>query len=111
VRVLVVDDEPIIRATAFRILTRDPRLSRLFMVGSAAEARKVLERELVDVVLCDDQMPGERGRDFLEFVRERWPEVRRLLHTGDFAQEGVPGVVVKVLVSGQELADLVLSPG
>jgi response regulator RpfG family c-di-GMP phosphodiesterase len=42
----------------------------------------ILEHESVDVVISDMRMPEMDGVVFLEHVRQRWPEILRLLLTG-----------------------------
>jgi two-component system response regulator HupR/HoxA len=51
-------------------------------VSSAEEGRAVMEREQVQVVLCDHRMPGVTGIDFLKEVRERWPDAVRMIISG-----------------------------
>lgn len=46
---------------------------------SAAEAEKILRKDWVQIVLCDQRMPGVTGVDFLATVKERWPEVIRMI--------------------------------
>ncbi len=66
-RVLVVDDEPLVRATTVRMLERaghDPAA-----VEGVADALQVLRRERVDVVVSDWQMPSLDGFDLLELMK------------------------------------------
>lgn len=77
---LCVDDEPnilsslrrLFRGQGYRVLTAD---------GGAA-GLAVLEQESVDIVISDMRMPEMDGAQFLEKVRERWPDSMRLLLTG-----------------------------
>ena len=41
---------------------------------SVREAEAILAEEAVQVILCDQRMPGITGVEFLKTVRERWPE-------------------------------------
>ncbi len=77
--VLVVDDEPRSLETLRRTLEDE---FQVLTAANAAQAEVVLEREWVQVVLCDQRMPGESGVDFLARVRERWPEVIRIIISG-----------------------------
>lgn len=78
--ILCVDDEPnilsslrrLFRAKGFQILVAD---------GGAA-GLAILEAEVVDLVISDMRMPGMDGAQFLEQVRQRWPDTVRLLLTG-----------------------------
>jgi diguanylate cyclase (GGDEF)-like protein len=50
--------------------------------GSAAEARHVLSRQSIDIILTDQRMPGETGVQLLEWARANNPHVVGLLMTG-----------------------------
>jgi two-component system response regulator HupR/HoxA len=41
-----------------------------------------MERERIQVVLCDHRMPGVTGIEFLKEVRERWPDTVRMIISG-----------------------------
>ncbi|MHC5079895.1 MAG: ATP-binding protein [Planctomycetota bacterium] len=48
---------------------------------NAEEAVRVLEAHPIDLILCDQRMPGRTGVDLLEEVRTRWPRIARILVT------------------------------
>jgi response regulator RpfG family c-di-GMP phosphodiesterase len=50
--------------------------------SSGAEALDVLDRETIEVIVTDQRMPGISGVDLLTTVRERFPDVLRLMLTG-----------------------------
>ncbi|WP_326491059.1 sigma-54-dependent transcriptional regulator [Hydrogenophaga sp. NFH-34] len=77
--VLVVDDEVRSQDAMRRTLDED---FTVFTASSADEARGLLERQPVSVILCDQRMPGITGVAFLKEVRERWPEVVRIVISG-----------------------------
>jgi two-component system, probable response regulator PhcQ len=79
-RILLVDDEPILLEAAKRAL-RGERLE-VVTAASGREALGLLERVAVDVVVSDENMPGMSGTEFLRTVRERHPEVVRIMLTG-----------------------------
>ncbi len=65
-RVLVVDDEPLIRATIIRILRRE---HDVIPAGSGAEAQALLESDQrFDMVLCDLMMPEMTGMELYAWV-------------------------------------------
>jgi two-component system response regulator HupR/HoxA len=74
--VLVVDDEVRSQEALRRALEDD---ATVLTCGSALEARGVMEREAVDVILCDQRMPGTTGIEFLRTARERWPHAVRIV--------------------------------
>jgi len=79
--VLLVDDDPRVLDGLTRVLHREPY--RLLRAGSADEAAAILEREPVDVIVCDEQMPGMCGTEFLARVARNYPEVVRIVLTGE----------------------------
>jgi two-component system response regulator HupR/HoxA len=76
---LVIDDE--VRSQESIRRTLDEEFSVL-TASSAEEGRAIMERERVNVVLCDHRMPGVTGIDFLKEVRERWPDSVRMIISG-----------------------------
>ena len=77
--ILVVDDEVRSQETLRRTLEEE---FDVLTASSADEAREVLERDWVHVLLCDQRMPGTSGVTFLKEVREKWPEVVRIIISG-----------------------------
>ncbi|MBL8306002.1 MAG: sigma-54-dependent Fis family transcriptional regulator [Rubrivivax sp.] len=77
--VLVVDDE-VRSQEAMRRTLEDGY--RVLVAGDTAQARELMERHAVAVVLCDQRMPGQTGVDFLRELRERWPDTVRILVSG-----------------------------
>jgi two-component system phosphate regulon response regulator OmpR len=69
-RVLVVDDDPSIRA-----MLREYLQGHGYAVaeaGSGAQMRQCIESDLPDVVLLDIRLPGEDGLTLAKFLRERY---------------------------------------
>lgn len=77
--VLVVDDELRSQEAMRRTLDDD---FRILTAGDTDIARQLLSRHPVSVVLCDQRMPGQTGIEFLKEVRERWPDVVRIVISG-----------------------------
>lgn len=61
IRVLVVDDQPVVRAGFAAIIDAEPDLTVVGQAGDGAEALRVLPRCAPDVVLMDVLMPGMDG--------------------------------------------------
>jgi DNA-binding NtrC family response regulator len=78
--VLVVDDEFTIRRLLSRILRQQG--VQVITADSVATAEMLLLYNEVDLVICDQQMPGETGLSFLRRLREQFPEIVRALITG-----------------------------
>jgi two-component system response regulator HupR/HoxA len=77
--VLVIDDEVRSQESIRRTLDEE---FNVLTASSAEEGRTIMERERVQVVLCDHRMPGVTGIDFLKEVRERWPDAVRMIISG-----------------------------
>jgi two-component system response regulator HupR/HoxA len=77
--ILVVDDELRSRESLNRVLNQE---FNVLLADSAAQARSLLESHKVAVILCDQRMPQVSGIEFLREVRERWPEVVRIVLSG-----------------------------
>jgi two-component system response regulator HupR/HoxA len=77
--VLIVDDEIRSQEALRRTLEEE---FEVFASGSAEQAVEVMTREMVQVILCDQRMPGVSGVEFLKQVREQWPEVVRIIISG-----------------------------
>lgn len=84
--VLVVDDEVRSLEALQRVLADE---FQVICARDTAEAELVLKGELVEVILCDQRMPGESGVEFLKRVREAWPNVIRIIISGYTDSEDV----------------------
>ena len=87
-RILVVDDEEQIRAVLRRTLERAGYECSTASDGAACRA--VLEREPVDLVLCDVNMPGENGFDVLAYMASNHPDTAVIMVTA-YCDEGAAG--------------------
>src|ERR1700681_4786168 len=81
--VLVIDDEPSVLTALTRLLRPDG--IRLLCANSGDQALALLEEsgESVSVVMTDYTMPGMDGADLLHAVSTRWPDITRILLTGN----------------------------
>lgn len=78
--VLLVDDDDNILHGLARALRHQPY--HLHTARSAEEAVWTLKTRAVDVIIADDRMPGMSGCDLLVWVAERYPDVIRIVLTG-----------------------------
>ncbi|UCC74860.1 MAG: response regulator [Gemmatimonadota bacterium] len=79
--VLIVDDEEMV-TTALRSFLQLETSYRVLTFNSPLEALESTDLEWIDVVVADFMMPEMDGITFLKAVRERRPEVTRILLTG-----------------------------
>jgi response regulator RpfG family c-di-GMP phosphodiesterase len=85
--ILVVDDEPDIRAALAAAIRRALPNAEILLAPDGPEGLRVLETRRVDVVLSDHRMPHMTGLDFLTRVRERAPGATRIMMTAFPDQE------------------------
>jgi two-component system probable response regulator PhcQ len=83
--ILLVDDEPHVTDALKRALRREPYEWLTATSGAAAQA--ILERQHVDVVVSDEQMPGMSGSEFLSKVRKQFPHTIRMILSGQASLE------------------------
>jgi tetratricopeptide (TPR) repeat protein len=68
--VLVVDDSFNMRAT-IKKMTRTLGFKDILEAGNGSKALECLSKNVVDIILCDWNMPGLKGIDVLKYVRSR----------------------------------------
>jgi putative two-component system response regulator len=90
-QILIVDDEEPIRHV-FRKLTENAGY-HCATAGDAASALKFLEKNAVDVVITDINMPGMNGIQLLKIVKQRW-DTDVIVMTG-FAEDYTYEEIVK----------------
>lgn len=95
-RVLIVDDEEMVRNILVKLLTLKGH--DVTPVGSANEALKTLEEQSFDVVFTDLGMPQMNGRQLAHEIRSRFTDLPIVLLTGD-TEIGEPGADVNVVLS------------
>lgn len=78
--VLCVDDEKNILNSLRRLLRQENY--NLLTASSGAEGLKMLEETPVQLVISDQRMPEMSGVDFLSRVREKYPEIIRIILSG-----------------------------
>ncbi len=77
--ILVVDDEVRSIETLNRIL------DEFFDVHTASNSKaalRIMEREWIQVILCDQRMPDTTGVELCATIREQWPETIRMIISG-----------------------------
>jgi two-component system invasion response regulator UvrY len=75
IRVLIVDDHPILRSGVRELLEADPEISVVAEAASAEEASQRLGDTEADVMLLDISLPGQSGVDLLHQLRKDKPGI------------------------------------
>jgi DNA-binding NarL/FixJ family response regulator len=71
IRVLVVDDHPVVRAGLASMLSSIPGLTVSGAASTGEEALQLIDREQPDVLLLDLRMPGMTGIELLNAIRTK----------------------------------------
>lgn len=79
-RVLVIDDEAIVRISCQRVLI--PEGYDVVVTSRGDEAITLLEREPFDIVLTDLKMPDMDGIEVLKIIKKQHPGVQVIIITG-----------------------------
>jgi two-component system response regulator HupR/HoxA len=77
--ILVVDDEVRSQEALRRTLEED---FTVFTASGAEAAQRIMEREFIQILLCDQRMPDVSGVEFLKRVRSLWPDTIRIILSG-----------------------------
>lgn len=71
IRCLAVDDEPLALELLEDNISKVPFLQLIAACDSVTEAMKVMEKESIDLIFLDIQMPGLTGLQFIESMTEK----------------------------------------
>lgn len=94
-RILLIDDDDIVRRGIARMLRRQP--VEITEATDGLDALGKLRTAEFDLVICDVSMPRMTGRDLLRILQQSLPGVldRFVFHTGEpWLVEGLGPVVV-----------------
>jgi HD-like signal output (HDOD) protein/CheY-like chemotaxis protein len=86
-RLLFVDDEPMVLKGLQRTLRSMRREWEMAFVASGREALRALETRDFDVVISDMRMPEMDGAQLLEIVKQDYPQVVRIILSGQLDRE------------------------
>jgi DNA-binding NarL/FixJ family response regulator len=112
IRVVVVDDQELVRAGFCALLDADPGIEVVAEAGTGRDAVELARRHRLDVMLMDIRMPGQDGIDATRQIRELAdpPEVLILTtfdtdeNAFDALEAGAAGFLVKDTPPQQLLA-------
>ena len=71
-KILVVDDQPdVVAGILDGVNWRALHVEKAYSALSAAEAKDLLLREKIDILLCDIEMPGESGLSLVSWLQKQ----------------------------------------
>jgi two-component system, NarL family, response regulator len=89
IRVLVIDDHPVVRAGLASMLSSIPGLTVSGAASTGEEALQLIDREQPDVLLLDLRMPGMTGIDLLKVIRAKPASPKALVLTSYESDEEI----------------------
>lgn len=93
IRLLIVDDHPVVRDGLRGIFADDPKMVVVGEASDGGEALAFIERQTVDVVLMDLRMPGMGGVEAIRALRATSPATHVLvLTTYDGDRDVLPAI-------------------
>jgi len=93
IRILVVDDHPVVREGIVATLEDDPEFTVVGAAGSAEDALPVVRSQRPDVILLDLELPGMDGIQAIPQLTAAHPEARIVILTAYDTDERVLGAI------------------
>lgn len=90
-KILVVDDEEVVRLSYLRTLSGQH--CNVDAVADGKDALQMMSQQPFDVVLLDLRMPGMDGMTVLKTIKQKWPESEVIIITGYPAVESAKAAV------------------
>ncbi|MBN2041907.1 MAG: response regulator [Spirochaetes bacterium] len=87
VKILFVDDDENLLNALKRMLRKKIKEWNMAFVLSAQEALNHLENDRCQVVVSDYKMPGMNGLDLFVKIKEKYPEIKRIILSGQSEAE------------------------
>jgi DNA-binding NarL/FixJ family response regulator len=81
IRVVIVDDHPVVRFGLAAIIGLQPDMTVVAEAGSGEEAVNICARQAADVVLMDLRLPKMSGVDAIRALRKTLPKLRFIVLT------------------------------
>lgn len=81
IRILTVDDHPLLRKGIAALVNAEPDMKLVAEASNGKEAVDAFRSLRPDVTLMDLQMPGVSGLDTIHAIREEFPEARIIVLT------------------------------
>lgn len=81
--ILLVDDEEIMLKILIKSIQWDVLgIKNVYIARNSYEAKKLIQEEVIDITLCDIEMPQESGLSLIEWIQGLYPEIINIILTG-----------------------------
>jgi DNA-binding NtrC family response regulator len=90
-QILLIDDEEKLRRLLKRIISLEGFV--VYEADSLKAGSRILEKELIQIILCDVKLPDGNGIDFIEKVKSRFPHIEIIMLT---AYGNIPAGVMAI---------------
>ena len=92
--VLIIDDDRfVVAALEKKVMWRELGVERVYTAYNIRQARKVIEENTIQLMLCDIEMPQGSGLELLAWVRDEKLPIETIILTSfaefDYAQDAV----------------------
>ncbi|MDO4912727.1 MAG: response regulator transcription factor [Lactobacillus sp.] len=81
IKILVADDQELIRSSIKIILDANPRFQVTATVANGEEVLDAIEKERPDIILMDVRMPKMDGTVCTKYVKSKYPEIKVIILT------------------------------
>ena len=81
IRILIVDDHPIMRVGIAAIINAQPDMKVVAQAGNAAEAIRMFAETQPDLTMMDLRLPDRSGVEAIREIRTRFPKARIIVLT------------------------------
>lgn len=80
-KVLLVEDQSIVRQGLKMILEQDPNITVTHEAENGKQALEIMEKHIIDFIMMDVRMPVMNGVEATRLIKERWPDTKILILT------------------------------
>ncbi len=88
---LFVDDEPGVLKSLRRVFNEENYT--IHTASNGNEALELLDKKKIHLIVSDHRMPGMTGAQLLRLIKQRWPEIIRIMLTGYADVQSIMGAV------------------
>ncbi len=89
IRIMIVDDQMLLRKSLGQIISIDEEISVVSMVSTGREAIDACERLKPDIIMMDIEMPQMNGIVALKIIKEKYPDTKVIILTTFDNQENI----------------------